>query len=168
MPNTYTLIASTTVGSGGASSLSFSSIPQTFTDLKIVISSRVNYAGDWVGILGQFNGSSTGYSYVRLFAYDSSTITSDTSAAFGMSQGTNSTSNTFATSELYLPNYTTSSNKTFIVNAITEANSTAVLQLLSTGVWANSSAVTSISLTSDVSQNFVQNTTAVLYGIKKS
>jgi hypothetical protein len=35
MPNTYKKIASVVVGSGGSSSINFTNIPQTFTDLKI-------------------------------------------------------------------------------------------------------------------------------------
>ena len=40
MANTYTLISSVTVGSGGASSIDFTSIPATYTDLCLVWSGR--------------------------------------------------------------------------------------------------------------------------------
>ena len=40
MPNTFTLIASSTVGAGGASSIDFTSIPSTYTDLVIKASLR--------------------------------------------------------------------------------------------------------------------------------
>jgi hypothetical protein len=168
MANTFTKIASVTVGSGGASSISFSSIPSTYTDLCLKISSRVNYSGYWVGIFGQFNGSSTGYSYVRLYGYGGSTVASDTAAAFGMSQGTASTANAFASSELYVPNYASSNYKSFAVDGVSEENGVNGLSLLSSGLWSNTSAITSITLTNDVSQNFLQYSTATLYGISKS
>ena len=38
--NTFTLIASSTVGAGGASSIDFTSIPSTFTDLCLEASLR--------------------------------------------------------------------------------------------------------------------------------
>ena len=38
MPNTFKKISTVTVGSSGAASISFTNIPQTFTDLKIVMS----------------------------------------------------------------------------------------------------------------------------------
>ena len=40
MLNTYELIASTTVGSGGTSSINFNPIPSTYTDLKLICSIR--------------------------------------------------------------------------------------------------------------------------------
>ena len=56
MANTYTLIASNTVGSGGAASISFSSIPSTYTDLLVKISTRDN-TGSFNDMLLTFNGS---------------------------------------------------------------------------------------------------------------
>ena len=40
MANTYELIASSTVGAGGASSIDFNSIPNTYTDLLVKLSGR--------------------------------------------------------------------------------------------------------------------------------
>ena len=44
MANTFKKIQTVTVGSGGAASIDFTSIPQTYTDLKIVLSARTNRA----------------------------------------------------------------------------------------------------------------------------
>lgn len=147
------------------SSIEFTSIPQGYTDLKVVVSSRVNYAGNWVGLLGQFNGSSTGYSYRRIYEYSSSTMASDTAATFGMSQGASSTANTFASTELYIPNYTSSNFKSFSIEGYSENMSTENLILQAAGLWSNTSAITSITFTSDVSQPFLANSTATLYGV---
>lgn len=147
------------------SSIEFTSIPQGYTDLKVVISSRINYTGYWVGLLGQFNSSSTGYSYRRLYGYGGSTAASDTAATFGMSQGTSSTANAFASSELYIPNYTSSNNKSFSIEGLSEENGANGLAILVAGLWSNTSAITSITLTSDVSAPFLANSTATLYGV---
>ena len=52
MANTFVLLASTTVGSGGASSIDFTSIPATYTDLVVKVSGRIDYAqtGDYFKI----------------------------------------------------------------------------------------------------------------------
>ncbi len=42
MPNTMTLIASAVLSSGDQASVTFNSIPQTYTDLKLVCSVRNN------------------------------------------------------------------------------------------------------------------------------
>jgi len=45
MPLTYQKIATVTVGAGGASNITFSSIPQTYTDIKVVVSARTDRSG---------------------------------------------------------------------------------------------------------------------------
>jgi len=42
MPDTFVKIATVTVGSGGAATMAFSSIPSTYTDLCIKMSSRAD------------------------------------------------------------------------------------------------------------------------------
>ena len=61
---TNNLISKQTVGSAGAASVTFSSIPQTFTDLRIVVSGRSARTGN-VGnaMLVSFNGSASNFSY---------------------------------------------------------------------------------------------------------
>ena len=59
---TYKLIASSTVGSGGASSIDFQNIPGTYTDLIFKISERVSTGGTSTsGIAIQFNGSAANF-----------------------------------------------------------------------------------------------------------
>jgi hypothetical protein len=60
MANTFELITSSTVGSGGAASITFTAIPQTYTDLKILYSTRNSGSGDpWYQVLIQVNSDST-------------------------------------------------------------------------------------------------------------
>ena len=56
MPDTFIKIASVTVGSGGASSIDFTSIPSTYTDLVVVHSLRGTNAAVYQQARIQFNG----------------------------------------------------------------------------------------------------------------
>jgi len=56
MATTYTLISSVTVGSGGAATMTFSSIPQTYTDLLVRVSAR-NTSTSGSGLNMRFNST---------------------------------------------------------------------------------------------------------------
>ena len=81
------------------------------------------------------------------------------------------TTSTSASVSIYIPNYSGSSQKSFSIDTVTEANSGAsesALAALLAGLWSDSSAITYIKLTPWSSQTFLQYTTATLYGIKNS
>lgn len=168
MATTFVKIQTVTVGSGGAANIDFTSIPQTFTDLKILISSRVSYAtaGDTPYV--DFNGLTTNRTGRYLEGTGSATG-SLTIAREGMiASGTNASTNAFGSTEIYIPNYTsTTTNKSFSSDSITENNSTLAYQWLIASVWSSTAAITRVTLT-PTSGNFVQYTTATLYGIKSS
>ena len=172
MANTYTLIASSTVGSGGAASIDFSSIPSTYTDLLIKTSMRGVAVDTWIQVKVTFNGSTTGYTNKNLLgngsaASSSSNNFTDSIGRGMLSEGTNYTSNTFASSDFYIPNYTSSNYKSTSSEATTENNATASTMVLDAGLWSNTASINQITLTSD-SGNFAQYSTAYLYGISKS
>ena len=110
MPANYVLLEKITVGAAGASSVTFSSIPQTgYTDLVVKFSARVNVAGDqtWITL----NSSTTGFSNRVLYG-DGSTAASTSVARFiGYHNRSDVTANTFGSAEFYIPNYAGSSNK---------------------------------------------------------
>ena len=123
----------------------------------------------------RFNGSSgANYSYRQLYGAGSSAgsygpPSSETYGFVGSMGGTNYTASTFDSIDLYIPNYTSSNNKSFSVDSVAENNSATVNQLdLIAGLWSQTAAITSISLTSYNAANFVQHSTATLYGIKNS
>ena len=165
---TYKAIASTTVGSGGASSITFSSIPQTYTDLVIKLSTRSGF--DWIRC--QFNSSGgTAYSSRWLSGNGSSAgsgSSSGDSSARATIVGQTDTANTFGNAEVYIPNYTSSNYKSLSGDGVSEANQTAAYAYLTASLWSNTSAITSITLTLENAGNFVQYSTATLYGIKNS
>ena len=165
---TMTLIASNTVGSGGVASVTFSSIPSTYTDLLIKISARDLYPDVTPDILVTFNSSGSGYSNIWLQGNGSSASSSSYSGAFIdiLSDGSTATTNTFSNIEMYIPNYTGSNYKSVSVNDVLENNATASYMRLLAGLWSNTAAITSISFAAATS--FAQYSTFNLYGIKNS
>lgn len=166
MANTYTLIQSVTVGSGGAASIAFSSIPQTYTDLKLVLSGRSTNAENAVS--GAFNGSTANFTNRILFGNGSSAASNTPANNTVMYQNLSTeTASVFANSELYIPNYTGSANKAFYSDSVQENNATTSYQLFLVGLWSQTAAITSITLTI-AAGNFAQYSSASLYGIKNS
>lgn len=176
--NTYTKIATVTVGAGGISSIDFPSIPATYTDLKLVFSLRTsNDNGGRDYIMIRFNGSGSSYSYKWLGAYDNNSLVSGSSASTDYQKvfvvdANDSGSNIFGNGEIYIPNYTTSGNKVSSANYVSENNTTSTwLNGLNAGLWSNSSAINQITIypySPTPTGTFVQYSTATLYGIKSS
>jgi hypothetical protein len=168
MANTMTLIASSTVGSGGAASIDFTSIPSTYTDLQLVMSLRQNQANNNVRIT--INGGTTGYSERVLYGTGSGTASTSASATYFnlmYSDGSAETANTFGNLQMYIPNYAGSTNKSISVDGVYENNATAAIAALTAQLWANTAAITSISIV-PASALWVQYSTAYLYGVKNA
>ena len=165
MANTYTLIASNTVGGAGAASVTFSSIPATYTDLVLRISGRTNRT-DVDSITMTFNGSSTGITWLTLFS-DGTTTTSGTAQRFWVNS-TTQTANTFGNADVYIPQYTSANYKTTSIDAVTENNATGAYAEILTQLWSNTAAITSIELAPQFGTGWLQYSTFYLYGIKNS
>lgn len=168
MPNTFELIASSTVGAGGASSIDFSSIPQTYTDLCLVVSARslVGSVGDSTDI--KLNNSSA--NWTRRSLYGSGSAASSFASSdndLGAMPGNTATANTFSTEQYYIPNYTGSNFKSISAESIRENNTTAVDMLMVAALWSQTAAVTQVTV-SAVSANLAQYSTAYLYGVKNA
>jgi hypothetical protein len=175
MATTYNLISSVTVGSGGAANIEFTSIPQTYTDLAILCSIRTDRSDYQESLQLRFNGSTSNYTTVGISNDGSSVVTSSTTGETGMLigilPGSSSTSNTFGNGLIYIPNYTGSSNKSVSVETVSESNNAITVGTFLrfwAGLWSDSSAITSIRLYSRNSYNFVQYSTAYLYGISNA
>ena len=168
MANTYVAIATVTVGSGGASSISFSSIPATYTDLLLKISARNTATANGLEISVAFNGVTTNRSARVLYGTGGAAGSATMTDIPTLGNGANDTANTFANSEVYIPNYAGSNNKSVSADGVNENNGTTAYQYLTAGLWSNTSAITSIQLTPNLAGNFVQYSTATLYGIKNS
>jgi hypothetical protein len=171
MPSTYTLISSITAGSGGAANITFSSIPSTYTDLSLKFSLRSGTTGSAAdNILVSLNSSTSSFSFRLLYATGSSVgsyLASDNTNIMAINGGL-ATSNTFGNGEIYIPNYTNSTNKSISSDSATETNDTTAYVYLYSGLWSNTSAINSIVLTANSATNFAQYSTAYLYGISNA
>jgi hypothetical protein len=157
-------IATVEVGSAGSSSIDFTSIPQGYTDLVVKASLRGSTNGN-IDMLCQFNGVTTGYTF-RWITGDGAAAASanNTTSNAGFMTMNNDTANTFASNDIYIPNYTSSNNKSTSFDGVTENNATTAYQVLGGRLWSNTAAITSIKLLPQPG-NFVQYSTATLYGI---
>jgi hypothetical protein len=170
MPNTFELIASSSVGVGGAANIDFASIPSTYTDLCLKLSARTNKADVDQLFTVAFNGS-TSSSNSKNLQGDGSSAVSGLSATliFAIGDGNNSTATTFGNCEIYIPNYAnTSYNKTSSMEGISETNATNVGSILQSGLWSSTAAINQITLTPNGGQTILQHSTAYLYGVKNA
>jgi hypothetical protein len=176
MANTCTLISTYSVGAGGITTISFTSIPQTYTDLKLVYSLKPASGGD-IGVRLNFNSSTSGYSDIYLQALNTTSSPQPPSKgtnvyagaagyAGAMNDSTLSGGNLATNSELYIPNYTVAQGKAFLVSASAEANRNLGFIEEVSSYWNNTAAITRIDFVCNSAQIFGQYSVASLYGIK--
>jgi hypothetical protein len=170
MATTYVQIASVTVGAGGAADITFSSIPQTYSDLVIKLSTRSNGGGSaWSDIVIKPNNSTTGITTRVLYGTGSAAgSASFTTGIPAVGEGATGTASTFGNAEIYIPNYASANNKSFSTDSVSENNATSSLAQLGAMLWSNTTAITSLVFTDFNGGNFQQYSTATLYGISKS
>jgi hypothetical protein len=162
-----------TVGSGGAASVTFNSIPQDFTDLQLVTSSRMGSASGNYGV--RFNADATNsYSWTYIQGNGASVASgrlgsaSLTELVVGQINGTDTTANTFASSNIYIPNYTVGTFKQVISDAVRENNGTTGILIMDASMWLKTAAITSLTIRPYAGNgSFVQYSTFTLYGITK-
>jgi hypothetical protein len=167
MANTFVQIGTTiTVGSGGAPNAEFTSIPATYTDLKLVASLRADTAANW-GLI-TINGGATAVSLLHLLNNNGSVISQAYSPARFFCNLNTHTASTFSSGELYIPNYAGDKNKSMSMDGSQESNVAGIGQHIAAFLWPSTAAITSITVTVDGGGNFVQYSTLTLYGIKST
>ena len=116
---TMSLIAKQTVGADGVSSITFSNIPQTYTDLVIKASVRTAYSGTYDDIYIKFNNNTSGESGRIVYGYNSSAASYNPAngTGWGFGSGDTATASTFGVLEWYIPNYTSSDRKSTRLNS---------------------------------------------------
>ena len=160
MAATYTPIASATVGTA-TTTVTFSSIPSTYTDLVLIVSADVTSAGQ--NLLLTFN-SDTGSNYSRTFLYGngSSAVSarSTSQTAIPLSEFGGSGSGSY--NIINIMNYAnTTTNKTVLQRGGYASNITAA----TAGLWRSTAAITSLSCVPTGSTTWVAGSTFNLYGI---
>ena len=166
MATTYEPIATNTLGSAAAS-ITFSSIPATYTDLRVVLTATVT-AGQvaWM----RFN-SDTGANYSETYLEGSGTAASSnrnspaTKISIGTSTYLSTTIPSLLTADIF--SYAGSTYKTCLTSQNSDFNGSGYVNRL-VGLWLSTSAITSITLLLGSTATYAAGTTATLYGIKNA
>ena len=144
--------------------IDFTSIPQDYTDLLVLVSAREDGAVITGDVQIWPNLSSSNASQRSLIGTGSSTSSSSGSNLYVRETGASATANTFSNSYVYIPNYTSSAFKSFSIDAVSENNGTEAGQLIQAGLWSVTDPITSLRFVSNFGQ-FISGTSASLYGI---
>jgi len=166
MPATYEPIATTTLGSA-SSSITFSSIPSTYTDLRIVW--NISGVSTTTDIPLRFNGNSSNlYSYTYLRGNGSSVASSRlVNEAQMFMTGGNSLASGFQVALIIdIFSYAGSTNKTVLAQYLNDRNGSGTVAS-NVGLWRNTAAINSVTLFA-ASGTLNAGTTATIYGILRA
>lgn len=159
------LVSSVNVGSGGASSIEFTNIPQNGKDLCLITSLRVS-DGNEAGFVNVNNVNTDILPMVFLYGNNGNKITGnyDSSGYFFQWWNDNTrTANVFATGKLTFHNYTRSDAfKNFSYEVATENNGFSYL-VMAGGLFESNNSITSVRYTPQGGATFVQHSSASLY-----
>jgi hypothetical protein len=171
-PGAYFPIATTTLASSAAS-VTFGSIPSTYTHLQVRAIARSTTSGTAQDEIQLTMNGDTGSNYAYHFVYGNG---SNAVAANGVSQTyirsafaprASATTSSFGGLVLDVLDYkNTSKNTTIRSLSGGDLNNTEGLIALCSGLWINTSAVTSLTFKPESGNNFPQYTSFTLYGIK--
>lgn len=173
MASSRILISSQTLGSSAAS-VTFSSIPSTYTDLvvKASVRSSANSNGPSMGLV--LNNNTTAiYSFTRLQGNGSagtasSQFSGQNAGDVSYANGSLTDANTFNNMEIYIPSYTASQNKPISSITMVERNNTIAYINAVANLFSSTAAISSVQITESSGNNFVTGSSFYLYGIKNS
>lgn len=161
LPSTMTPIATQTLGSATAS-VTFSSIAGTYTDLVLIINSNIPSGASGDGYL-TFNGDNgTNYSYTQMYG-NGTTAASNRGTSQTNIRAFTAASTAQSTAIINILNYANTSTYKTIVGRNNDPSAVAVAVV---GLWRNTAAITSLTLSNQGSANFGTGSTFTLYGIK--
>ena len=163
MPATYEPISTQTVSGTSTASIDFSSIPATYTDLRVIATGTGVTAGS---IRLRFNSDSgTNYSYTEMYGDGTSALSSRATSTTSITLAAVGLSTTIPHLHMVdIFSYAGSTNKTCLVS-LAEDNNGSGYVYRSVGLWRNTSAITTVSVLR--TSGFLGNGfTATLYGIK--
>jgi len=173
-PTAYESIATVAVGSGGQSTVTFSSIPSTFKHLQIRALIRTANPGELSALKMTFNSDGSSSNYVTLhqiYGFGTSAAAQASTGNGWIYQsylaGANAAANRFGGLVTDILDYTsTNKNKTTRTLAGTDQNGVGAITF-SSGLWMNSStAINRIDIVDDSTGNISQYSHFALYGIR--
>jgi len=167
---TYIKIASNTVGAGGAATVTFSSIPSTYTDLVLLASTRGTVAEDGFSVRIN-NDSATNYSFLQMNGNGSTVAstsgTTSNALVGGRQPESGYTANTFGSNQFYFPNYAGNKYKNVSVDAVNENNATTVRTQITSDLYPQTTAISRLDAFPG-SGSFAQYSTFTLYGVSNA
>lgn len=174
MPATYTLISSNVLSSAAAS-VTFSSIPATYTDLEVRISARGSDASFSIETQMLINSdTSANYSNTRIIGNGATVSSSQASTAnlnnfvnLRRTPGSTATSNTFSNTSVYIPNYTSTTTKQISVHDVMENNTTTAFTGVVAQLYLGTSAISNLQILLGTG-NLVSGSSFYLYGISNA
>lgn len=163
----WTVIDHEEVPSGGAASIEFTNIPNTYTDLVLKMSVRVNTAQVGQAILISLNGSTADFTNRFMQGNGSSPSTGTFARYIATAPATSSTADTFGNASVYIPNYAGNTNKSMSTDSVSENNATNAFAAIQANLWSQTAAITSLKIEPENGNSFLQYSSATLYGITK-
>jgi hypothetical protein len=169
MPATYEPIATTTLGSAN-STITFSSIAASWTDLRLVLVSFYDTGGSQV-LVRVNSDSATNYSHTTLYGDGASPFsTNQTNQTYfyptGSQGGGSSVTLTLPTlTTIDMFSYAGSTNKTFLANTSQDKNGSGVT-ITTCGLWRSTAAITSLTFVCGGASTFTSGSNITIYGIR--
>ena len=165
-------LATVTVPSGGAASITFSNIPTEYKHLQIRVIARGNNSNTYDSFSLRFNGdSASNYTFHTLYGEGAGTAVATGVNPYSAIRGTEIAGNTASASIFgvavadILDYANTSKYKTGRVLGGDDRNGSGVVGMTS-GVWMNTSAISSIVIAPIFGSSFLQYSQFALYGVK--
>lgn len=151
---------------GSETTIVLDAIPATYTDLYLLLSLRSDRSNNNSSLYLGMNGVATNQSS-RTLQGNGSVVDSYAPAYIDLGQiaASTTTSNTFSNISVYIPNYTSSVAKSVSADGVNEDNVSEAYQTIIAGLWDSTAAITSLELVHINATNFVQYSSATLYGI---
>jgi hypothetical protein len=145
-----------------AASITFTSIPQNYSDLLVLWSIRGT--GSLGSLFLSINGSTANFS--ARYLQGNGSITGSATSPNRIIGVHNNSTNTFQNGRLHIPNYAGSTTKSYSADDVNEANATAAYQTITAGLWDVTDPITSLTITPE-SGDIGQYSSATLYGINR-
>jgi hypothetical protein len=156
------------------SSLNFTSIPQTYTDLIIVCSLRTTNSGDFGVPIFQFNnlGTNTSMSHRGLINESGSVSggTNNEGLVIRRCPGGNAPADYFGSATIWISNYASSTTvkyfQGFYASPRNQASGSAIG--INGCAWSDTSAISAINIKDNNGNSFAQYSSAYLYGVSNA
>lgn len=164
MPANYVLLQRTTLTQDSASVL-LDGIPSSgYTDLKLVISARGSYAGEFVAIRVNPNSQTANITSRIMYGTGSAVDKFGDTIVYGNIPASTATANTFGVFEFHIFNYLSATAKGFLGEGYTGNRSTAALTVFSASRWNDNTAISSLQIAATTG-NLVTGSEFSLYGL---